>query len=155
GGCAMNSVANGKIRRVTPYQRVYIQSAAGDAGGAIGAALHVWSRLSDHSLALKGTAPPILEGDGNLGRAIMDQAYLGPAFSDAEITALIEQRAAEVVDAGCEFERISDEAKLCRRTADAAARGDVVGWFQGRMEWGPRALGNRSIICDPRRSDMK
>jgi carbamoyltransferase len=155
GGCAMNSVANGKIRRVTPYQRVYIQSAAGDAGGAIGAALHVWSQLSDQCPARNGTAAPVLEGDGILGRAIMDHAYLGPAFSDGEIAALIEQRAPKIFEEGCRFERIGDEMKMCRRAAEAVANGDVVGWFQGRMEWGPRALGNRSIVCDPRRSDMK
>jgi carbamoyltransferase len=155
GGCAMNSVANGKIRRVTPYRRVYIQSAAGDAGGAIGAALQVWSELSDQCAARSVAAPAVLEGDRVQGRAIMDHAYLGPAFSGEEIAALIEQRAPEIQDEGCRFERIADETQLCCRAADAVASGNVVGWFQGRMEWGPRALGNRSIVCDPRRSDMK
>jgi carbamoyltransferase len=151
----MNSVANGKIRRVTPYRRVYIQSAAGDAGGAIGAALQVWSELSDQCAARSVAAPAVLEGDRVQGRAIMDHAYLGPAFSGEEIAALIEQRAPEIQDEGCRFERIADETQLCCRAADAVASGNVVGWFQGRMEWGPRALGNRSIVCDPRRSDMK
>jgi carbamoyltransferase len=85
----------------------------------------------------------------------MDHAYLGPAASEAGITALLEERASEIASSGCEAVRIADEAELCRSTAQAIARGDVVGWFQGRMEWGPRALGNRSIVCDPRRADMK
>jgi carbamoyltransferase len=155
GGCAMNSVANGKVRRVTPYRRVYIQSAAGDAGGAIGAALHVWSQLPDRCVSPSRAAPAALEGDGVPGRAVMDHAYLGPAFSGGKIAALIEQRAAEVSDEGCRIEQIANETQLCRRTAEAVANGGVAGWFQGRMEWGPRALGNRSIICDPRRTDMK
>ena len=85
----------------------------------------------------------------------MDHAYLGPAASDTEIATLLEERASEVASGGCVVERITDEAELCQKTAEAIARGEVVGWFQGRMEWGPRALGNRSIVCDPRRADMK
>jgi carbamoyltransferase len=155
GGCAMNSVANGKIRRKTPYQRVYVQSAAGDGGGAIGAALHVWHEVS------KGKASPIfnpscaLEGDAISGRFVMDHAYLGPSFSNDAISTLIKQHRDESTQAECHYERIDNESQLCRRTAEAVARGEVVGWFQGRMEWGPRALGNRSIVCDPRRTDMK
>ena len=137
GGCAANSVANGKIRRQTPFRRVYVQSAAGDAGGAIGAACAVWHKL----------------GGGR--RFVMDHAYWGPQFSAADISALISASRAELDAAGCEIADIPDEAELCRRTAAAVAEGKVVGWFQGRMEWGPRALGNRSIICDPRRADMK
>jgi carbamoyltransferase len=85
----------------------------------------------------------------------MDHAYWGPQFSSGEIRALIASRASEFDEAGCSVENISDEGELCRRTAAAVADGKVVGWFQGRMEWGPRALGNRSIVCDPRRADMK
>jgi carbamoyltransferase len=155
GGCAMNSVANGKIRRITPFKRVYIQSAAGDAGGAIGAALQVWSELSDGGPLGGQAEPSVLEGDMMLGRPVMDHAYLGPSFSSEQIAAMIAEKAAEISDSGCLFEHIEDEAKLCQRTAEAIAKGYVVGWFQGRMEWGPRALGNRSIVCDPRRADMK
>jgi carbamoyltransferase len=137
GGCAMNSVANGKVRRVTPFRRLYVQSAAGDAGGAIGAAFMLWHKLYG-------------------GRSfVMDHAYWGPQFGPADIRALITGRQSEIDAAGCSVETIADEAELCRRAAAAIADGEVVGWFQGRMEWGPRALGNRSIVCDPRRADMK
>jgi carbamoyltransferase len=85
----------------------------------------------------------------------MDHAYLGPAASEAEIIALLAERGAEITDSGCTVEHIADDDELYHRTADSIVRGDVVGWFQGRMEWGPRALGNRSIVCDPRRADIK
>jgi carbamoyltransferase len=158
GGCGMNSVANGKIRRFTPYRRVYVQSAAGDAGGAIGAAVQVWRQVSggsEDARARSEAAPEALEGDPGLDRPVMDHAYLGPSFGDDEIAALIESRSADIVKSECHVKRIDDAAALCARTAEAVARGEVVGWFQGRMEWGPRALGNRSIVCDPRRADMK
>jgi carbamoyltransferase len=153
GGCGMNSVANGKIRRQTAFKRVYVQSAAGDAGGAIGAAMVVSSALG----ASAGNLPSdmALVGDAIPGRYVMDHAYLGPAATEAEVAELLRNRASEIAAAGCTIDRIEDEATLCRRTAEAIARGEVIGWFQGRMEWGPRALGNRSIICDPRRADMK
>jgi carbamoyltransferase len=96
-----------------------------------------------------------LVGDAIPGRYVMDHAYLGPAATEAEVAELLRNRASEIAAAGCTIDRIEDEATLCRRTAEAIARGEVIGWFQGRMEWGPRALGNRSIICDPRRADMK
>ena len=137
GGCAMNSVANGKIRRMTPFRRVYVQSAAGDAGGAIGAAYVVWHRLGGHR------------------SFVMDHAFWGPQFALAEIARLLSERREEIAQSGCAVEEISDEEELCRRAATAIAQGAVLGWFQGRMEWGPRALGNRSILCDPRRGDMK
>jgi len=137
GGCAMNSVANGKVRRVTPFRRVYVQPAAGDAGGAIGSAFAVWHKL------------------GGKRTFVMDHAYWGPCFTAADISQLVAAHQSDVAAAGCAVEDISDEATLCRRTAAAIADGKVVGWFQGRMEWGPRALGNRSIVCDPRRTDMK
>jgi carbamoyltransferase len=137
GGCAMNSVANGKVRRVTPFRRVYVQSAAGDAGGAIGAAFSLWHKL------------------GGSRSFVMDHAYWGPQFDSGEIRALISARHSEIDAAGCTIEYISDEDELCRRSAAAIAAGKVTGWFQGRMEWGPRALGNRSIVGDPRRADMK
>jgi carbamoyltransferase len=152
GGCAMNSVANGKVRRMTPFKRVYIQSAAGDAGGAIGAAMQVWHGLSSSPSRPQACA---LGGDAVNGHVVMDHAYLGPGSGDHEIEGTLAARAAELEAQGCEAARLADEEELCRRTAAAIAEGLVVGWFQGRMEWGPRALGNRSIVCDPRRADMK
>jgi carbamoyltransferase len=154
GGCAMNSVANGKVVRQSPFKRVYVQSAAGDAGGAIGAAMHVWHQVGSTSNR-KASRPSALLGDVVPSRTVMEHAYLGPAASEEEISDLLEMRAAEIVAGGCTTERIGNESELCRRTAEAITRGEVVGWFQGRMEWGPRALGNRSIVCDPRRADMK
>jgi carbamoyltransferase len=137
GGCAMNSVANGKVYLRTPFRKMYLPAAAGDAGGAIGAAAFVLSELTSGS------------------RFHLDDAYSGPQFSDGEIGALIESRKQEIRNEGCEVSAITDHRELCSRTARAIADGQVVGWFQGRMEWGPRALGNRSILCDPRRWDMK
>jgi carbamoyltransferase len=140
GGCAMNSVANGKVYERTPFKRLYVQSAAGDAGGAIGAAMVAHTRL----------------GHGKTGsRFLMDHAYWGPSFSDAEISGLLDRRAADLRAQNCTVAEVRDAAQLCTSIAQAIAAGNVVGWFQGRMEWGPRALGNRSIICDPRRADMK
>lgn len=137
GGCAMNSVANGKIYRNTPFRKAYIQSAAGDAGGAIGAAYAVWHKL------------------GGARGFVMDHAYWGPHFSNEDFRSLLEARSGALREQGCESACVEDEAALCRRTAQAIAEGKVIGWFQGRMEWGPRALGNRSILGDPRRADMK
>lgn len=138
GGCGMNSVANGKIYRQTPFKRVYVQSAAGDAGGAIGAAFALWHKL-------KPGAP----------RFLMSHAYWGPEYSATEISAVIESSGDVLASENCLVEIVADESLLCRRTAAAIAAGKVIGWFQGRMEWGPRALGNRSILGDPRRADMK
>jgi carbamoyltransferase len=152
GGCAMNSVANGKVRRVTPFKRVYVQSAAGDAGGAIGAAMQVWHTLNAGPAPAR---PCALDGDAANCHPVMDHAYLGPEFSSRRIETLLAARAGDLEAQGCLAEAIAEEAELCRRTASAIAEGSVVGWFQGRMEWGPRALGNRSIVCDPRRADMK
>jgi carbamoyltransferase len=137
GGCAMNSVANGKIRRMTPFRRVYVQSAAGDAGGAIGSAFAIWHKL------------------GGPRTFVMDHAFWGPSYDAEEVTELLEKYRSQIDTAGCTIEQVSAETPLCQRTASAIAAGKVVGWFQGRMEWGPRALGNRSILCDPRRGDMK
>lgn len=138
GGCAMNSVANGKVFERSAFREMYVQSAAGDAGGAIGAAYYVWNQLL-----------------GKPRSFVMEHAYLGPEFSPEEVEACLAARAGELEQAGCTVAGIGDEAELCRRTAERIAEGAVVGWFQGRMEWGPRALGNRSIVCDPRRADMK
>jgi carbamoyltransferase len=139
GGCALNSVANGKIARHTPFSRLYVQAAAGDAGGALGAALVAWTRVAG----------------GARRRFRMDHAYWGPAYPDGDIGELLAARAPELAAEACLVRRIDDAAALCAETARRVATGEVVGWFQGRMEWGPRALGNRSILADPRRPDMK
>ena len=138
GGCAMNSVANGKIYQKTPFTRAYIQPASGDAGGAIGAALHVWHKYNNSSQHFH-----------------MIHACWGPEFSREQIHELLNANENSIREKGCEVVYIQDENELCRITAAAIAQGNVTGWFQGRMEWGPRALGNRSILCDPRRADMK
>jgi carbamoyltransferase len=138
GGCAMNSVANGKVYSRSPFKKLYVQSAAGDAGGAIGAAVCAWSKL-----------------EGGKRSTVMDHAYWGPEFSQEEIRATIESRASDIRDDGCEVVHQADDRALVLETAREISEGAVVGWFQGRMEWGPRALGNRSIVCDPRRPDMK
>jgi carbamoyltransferase len=138
GGCAMNSVANGKIFDKTPFREVYIQPAAGDAGGAIGAAFYVWHQ--------------VLNKPRNF---IMEHAYWGPGFTEEEIEKLLKLRSEELEKNKCEIKKIDNENELCKKTAKEIADGKVVGWFQGRMEWGPRALGNRSIVVDPRKAEMK
>ncbi len=137
GGCAMNSVANGRVYRHTPFKRVYVQSAAGDAGGAIGAAIAAWTRFGGDS------------------RFHMKHAYWGPEFDADMIGILLSAQAEQLNHAACRVQRIDEEYQLVRATARAIADGRVIGWFQGRMEWGPRALGNRSILADPRRTDIK
>jgi carbamoyltransferase len=137
GGCALNSVANGKIFERTGFKEVYVQPAAGDNGTAIGAAAYV-----DHA---------ILRRPRNF---VMRHAYTGPSFDDAQITAAIEAARGNGWDPSISVKRL-DDADLFREVASAIAGGKVVGWFQGRMEFGPRALGNRSIVADPRRADMK
>ena len=144
GGCAMNSVANGKVYARSPFRRLYVQAAAGDAGGAIGAALIAWQRV--------GGGKP---GGAGSARSRMTHASYGPQFTDAQIGAAITARADELERQGCVYSVLENEKDLVQKTAAAIAGGSVVGWFQGRMEWGPRALGNRSIVCDPRRADMK
>jgi carbamoyltransferase len=144
GGCAMNSLANGRLFDRTDVQDVFIQSAAGDAGTSLGAALHV------HHAVLGAPRSGF----------VMEHSYWGPAHGEAEIRQAI---SAAVPGSGgrdgtwgeIRIETLRDEELLADRTAEAIARGDVVGWYQGRSEWGPRALGNRSILADPRRGDMK
>jgi carbamoyltransferase len=209
GGCAMNSVANGKVYLRTPFRKMYLPAAAGDAGGAIGAACVVQSQL-DKTRGQRAenrsqkSEIRVLTSD----LRPLNSAYIGPHFSNEEIERLLSARGllppvgqaflpakaidpgkrerlpyiselpasplgisplvglpAEPIDPGkrerlpynsnLRVLRIDDDAELCQRTAQAIAEGLVVGWFQGRMEWGPRALGNRSILCDPRRADMK
>jgi len=138
GGCGYNSVANGLVFDRSPYRDVYIQAAAGDAGGAIGAAYWVWNETLHNPRGF-----------------VMDHAYWGPDYGDDDVDEAVGNRRADLAEAKCRMHRVTDERALCRATAEEIAKGNVVGWFQGRMEWGPRALGNRSIVCDPRRSDMK
>jgi carbamoyltransferase len=138
GGCGMNSVANGKIRDRTPFRDIYIQPAAADNGTALGAAFHVWHQLS-----------------GKPRQFVMSHSYWGPEFDDAAIGAAIDARASEIRDRRCARTVIADRDTLCRTSAGLLADGRILGWFQGRMEWGARALGNRSILADPRRADMR
>lgn len=135
GGVALNCVANGKVLRDGAFENIWVQPAAGDAGGALGAALAAHHMTLDQPRA------------GSDGRDSMRGSYLGPVFAQADI----EQRLA---GAGAHYE-VLDEAALIDRTAGLLASEHVVGWFQGRMEFGPRALGGRSILGDPRSTQMQ
>ena len=137
GGCALNSVANGKIFERTPFRDVFVQPAAGDNGTAIGAAFYI-----EHSVLRRPRT------------FVMKHAYTGPGFSDDEVAAAIEQARGNGWDPTISVRRLED-ADLYRDVVSAMTAGKVVGWFQGKMEFGPRALGNRSIVADPRRADMK
>ncbi len=130
GGCALNSVANGKLFARTPFRRTWIQPAAGDEGLAIGAALHTYHATLQRPRQQQ-----------------MDHAYLGPEFSDAQVESALKA-------AGVKHQKLGREPLLDAVSAEMA-KGNVVGWFQGRMEWGPRALGNRSIVTHPGLPDMK
>ena len=130
GGVAMNSVANGKITRQTPFENVYIPAGAADNGTSFGAAFYVWNNLL-----------------GNKRTFVQDHAYWGCESTDAECDSAIKA-------AGITAEKL-DPAELVDKTTDLMIDGKVVGWFQGKMEFGARALGNRSLIADPRRTDMR
>ncbi|HXU73736.1 MAG TPA: carbamoyltransferase [Polyangia bacterium] len=130
GGCALNSLANGKIASRTPFERFFFQPAAHDGGGALGSALYVYH----HQL-------------GKPRRSSMKHAYWGPGFDDARCRAAAEAGGLTPVQLA--------DAELPGKVAQLIADGAIIGWFQGRMEWGPRALGHRSFVADPRRSDMK
>jgi len=138
GGCGMNSVANGKITLKTPFKKAYVQPAAGDAGGALGAAFTYWHQMNPEA-----------------ERFEMSHAGWGESFKDVEIERVIESHRDDLEKQNCEIELMNDDQQLCQKTAEAIRDGNVVGWFQGRMEWGARALGYRSILADPRRADMK
>jgi carbamoyltransferase len=138
GGCAMNSVANGKIRAQTGFREVFIQPAAGDNGTALGAAFFAWHQASSEPRTF-----------------VMEHSYWGPAFEDCELRAALDARATEIEAHRCMRCAWTDQAALDQWTAAQIAAGRVVGWYQGRMEWGARALGNRSILADPRRADMR
>lgn len=147
GGCAMNSVANGKIFEKTRFTDVFVQPAAGDAGTALGAAQYVWHEI--------------------LGRPrgfTMEHSYWGPEFAESRILAAVRERIpgfeASMVPTGVRLGGLSirrheAQTALLEDTAAALAEGKIVGWYQGRSEWGPRALGNRSILADPRRAETK
>jgi carbamoyltransferase len=130
GGVALNCVANGMIWDRTDFRDVYVQPAAHDAGTSVGAALYVQHQVLDQARSFQ-----------------MRQVYYGPEYSESEIRRDFDA-------AGCTAHRLSED-ELVNRTAAQIANGQIVGWFQGRMEFGPRALGNRSILADPRRKDMK
>jgi carbamoyltransferase len=136
GGCGMNSVANGKIRENTPFKHVYIQPAAGDNGTALGAAYYAWNQELGHPRSF-----------------VMEHAYWGTQYPNADVTHLVDSRNDDQWTYS--WQKHSDEESLCRATAQLIADGNVVGWYQGRMEWGARALGNRSILADARRGDMR
>ena len=135
GGVALNCVANGRLLREGPFENVWIQPAAGDAGGALGAAMMVWYQLLENP-----RTSGKLDGQG--------ASYLGPTFDDDEIRRFLQSRSAV-------FEHIPDENNLAERVADCLADQQVVGLHHGRMEFGPRALGSRSILGDPRSQDMQ
>lgn len=135
GGVALNCVGNGRLLRESPFDNIWIQAAAGDAGGALGAALFAWYQLLENPRVPQ-------KPDGQ--RA----SLLGPDYSDAETEAVLRQKQAV-------YHRYTDEAELCERAAGLIADGKVVGWMQGRMEFGPRALGNRSILGDARNPTMQ
>ena len=136
GGVALNCVANGRILRETSFENLYVQPAAGDAGGALGVALYLWHRYCGNDRT----------PDPNV-RDTMKGSLLGPSFSEAEIQAFLDA-------AGVRYERL-ERGELTQRVATLIAEQNVVGWFQGRMEYGPRALGCRSILGDPRNREMQ
>lgn len=138
GGVALNCVANGRLLREGPFQRIWVQPAAGDAGGALGAALLTWYELLGNSRSVdeSGTV------DHQVG------SLLGPAFDDATIATVLDKQNAR-------YHVVDDAAELSRQVACSLSEGQVVGWFQGGMEFGPRALGNRSLLADARSPQMQ
>lgn len=135
GGVALNCVANGRLYREGPFERIWIQPAAGDAGGALGAALHVWHNVL---------------GNERLSQTGMDRqngSYLGTEYSDEDIEKFLKEKSAPFLK--------MRESELVSRVAEVISNGNVVGWFHGRMEFGPRALGSRSILGDPRSPQMQ
>jgi len=135
GGCIQNSLANGKIYDRTPFENVYIPPAAHDAGGAIGAAFYLWHHILDKSRNFETVSP-----------------FWGPSFNREEIKTILSKMNLDKVN--IEYEELEEE-QLIKRVVKDLTEGKVIGWFQGRSEWGPRALGNRSILADPRKKEMK
>ena len=140
GGCGMNSVANGKIRANTPFDEIYVQPAAGDNGTALGAALWVWHQTLGHPRSF-----------------VMEHAYWGTEYPDADVPAILDAAVPGREDDDWRYTATTyaTPEETIEATADLLADGNVIGWFQGRMEWGSRALGNRSILADPSRADMR
>ncbi|HEY2894721.1 MAG TPA: carbamoyltransferase N-terminal domain-containing protein, partial [Pirellulales bacterium] len=135
GGVALNCVGNGRILREGPFEQIWIQPAAGDAGGALGVALFVWHQLLG--------SPRVAQlNDSQQG------SLIGPAYTDADIQEFLDST-------GAAYRHLPSDDELCREVAELLAAGKVVGWFQGRMEFGPRALGSRSILGDARSRDMQ
>lgn len=130
GGVAFNSVMNGRIFHETPFENFYVQAAAGDAGCSLGSAYYVWNQVL-----------------GKPRSYVMKSAYWGPGFSNDECRGVLNAE-------GLEFETLEDDI-LLPRIAKMISEGAIIGWFNGRMEWGPRALGARSFLADPRRADMR
>jgi carbamoyltransferase len=135
GGVAFNCVANGKIFDQTGFEQVYVHPAAGDAGLAVGAAYYIWHQKLGKPRAF-----------------VMDHAYWGPGYTSEEIRRAIDVNG--LGQNGYQIEELGEDT-LMQRTAAIIADGEILGWFQGRAEWGPRALGNRSIVAAPRRPEMK
>lgn len=136
GGCALNSVANGKILDCSPFKKVFIQPASSDAGGALGAGLYLYCN--------------ILRKERNF---VLEHPFWGPEYTEEEILSVLREYAEQL--SSIKVERFLNFEDLISRAACSLAEGKIVGWFQGRMEIGPRALGNRSILADPRRPQMK
>jgi len=134
GGCALNSSANGKILKRTSFEKIYIQPASSDAGGGLGAALYLYHQIL-----------------GDKRQFEMKHVFWGPGFNEKEMTEAIKDERLR----GLEKEEIKDQKTLTKTVAKFIADGNVVAWFQGRLEWGPRALGNRCILVDPRREEMR
>lgn len=131
GGVALNSKANGRLMREGPFENVFIQPAAGDAGGAIGAALYAYHVVF-----------------GKPRQFVMEHAYWGAEYPESEMIEAIKTT-------GFKYEQIDDDDKLLDQLVDSLLQNKVIGWYRGRFEWGPRALGHRSILADPRREEMK
>jgi len=137
GGVALNCVANGRLLREGPFKEIWVQPAAGDAGGALGAALSAWYQYYNKERNLNSHDLDFMKG-----------SYLGPSFDTKDVEESLEEQKAH-------FEHVEDENIFFKKVAQVLADGNVVGWFQGRMEFGPRALGARSIIGDPRNQKMQ
>ena len=138
GGVALNCTMNSKILERTPFEEIFIQPSAWDGGTSLGAAQYIWHHVL-----------------GNERRFVMDHAYWGPSYERSELKETLNAHLQEILGRGYKITEIDDHEALCQITAERIASGEVVGWFQGRTEYGPRALGNRSILADPRRADMR
>jgi carbamoyltransferase len=138
GGCALNSVANAKIFDKTSFKELYIQPGSSDAGGSLGAAYYLYHQILH-----------------NKREFIMKDAFWGPDFVENDYAEAIREHMIELEERNCTIDKVEEAGDLLRITAELIAQGKIVGWFQGRMEWGPRALGNRSILADPRKPENK